>query len=454
MQTTPVSGNLPQPNAPYSGPQNKSNGGAARMIFLGVLGVIMAGLIFAAGLSVGVTATSTFGIAGISPVAPVARTTSTTASGDNAAGIDTALVNDVLSRLRSEWYGDLPSSDKLTDGALRGMVSALGDPFTAYIEPSYARILMDDASSSFEGIGATLRQLSAGGVQIVRTFEGSPAQKAGVLPGDIIEAVDGTPTTGLSTYEVAALVRGPKGTQVTLSLRRADKPKPFDITIVRDRINIPLVQARMVGDGQIAYVSLFDFSAQASQQLTAQLKELLRQNPKGLILDLRDNPGGLLTQAVEVGDQFLKAGVFIIQRDIKGQEETRSTTDKGAAQDIPLVVLVNGGSASAAEVLAGAIQDYGRARLIGEQTFGKGSVQLPETLSNGGQLRITIQHWYTPKDRGIHNVGIKPDFIVGLTPEDAKAGRDPQLDAAVQYLLTGKEPEPTPFPTVAPTPQP
>jgi len=429
---------------PY--PQRSRNGGtgALKMVFLGLLGVFVAALLFVSGLSVGVAASGGLQLAGASPFAP----SNQAAVGGDSNGINMSLVNDVLRRLRGQWYGDVPAGDKLTDGAVRGLVSSLGDPYTAYIEPRYAKILMDDASSSFEGIGATLRQIPSGGVQIVRTFEGSPAQKAGVLPGDIIEAVDGTSVNGLSTYEVAALVRGTKGTPVTLKLRRADKPKPFDLEITRDRINIPLVQAKMVGDGKIAYASLFDFSAQAGEQLKEKLAELLKQNPEGLILDLRDNPGGLLTQAVDIGDMFLKDGVFIIQRDAKGGEERKSTTDKGIAQDIPLVVLVNSGSASASEVLAGAIQDYGRAKLVGEQTFGKGSVQSPQTLSNGGQLRVTIQHWYTPKERGIDKTGIKPDFIVPLTPEDATAGRDPQLDAAVEYLLSGKEPEPTPFPTV------
>jgi carboxyl-terminal processing protease len=330
-------------------------------------------------------------------------------------------------------------------------VSSLGDPYTAYIEPQYAKILEQDMTSKFEGIGATLRQTSGGAIQILRTFENSPASKGGVLPGDIIDAVNGTKVTGLSTYEVAALVRGNKGSKVTLTLRRAEKPKPFDLIIMRDEIVIPLVTSKMVGDGKIGYVSLFDFSQEAGTQLQTKLQELLKQNPKGIILDLRDNPGGLLSQAVDIGDIFLKQGVFIIERDNKGNEKRDYTTDKGIAQDIPMVVLVNSGSASAAEIVAGAIQDYGRGKLIGETTFGKGSVQLPQMLSNGGQLRVTIQRWYTPKNRGIHGTGIAPDFVVPRTAEDQQANRDPQLDAAEDYLLSGKTPAPTPIPTVPAT---
>jgi carboxyl-terminal processing protease len=297
-----------------------------------------------------------------------------------------------------------------------------------------------------------LKQTSGGGIQIVRTFPGTPAEKGGVLPGDIIESVNGTTVLGLNTTEVAALVRGPRGTEVKLLVRRADTPRAFELTLVRDRINIPLVTSKMVGDGSVGYISLFDFSQPAGEQLEKDLKAIMAKNPKALIFDLRDNPGGLLTQALDVGDIFLKKGTFVIERDYKGNKKTTDTTDAGIAQDIPMVVLVNGGSASAAEIVAGAIQDYGRATVIGDKTFGKGSVQSPQMLSNGGQLRVTIERWFTPKDRAIHGIGITPDYIVVNSPDDAKAGKDPQLEAAVEYLQSGKTPAPTPLPTVAPAP--
>lgn len=432
-----------------------NNGNVVKNLFMGLTGLFIGGLIFVVGLSMGVAASSGFSFAGASPFPPrgTATTSIETPVVGSQTGLNTSLMSDVLRRLRTQWYGEIPADDKLTDGAIRGMVSALGDEFTTYVEPKFAKMLEDDTSGSFEGIGATLRQLpNSGGVQIVRTFDGSPAFKAGVLAGDVIESVNGTKVSGLSTTEVAALVRGPKGTTVTLSLRRADRPKPFDLAIVRDRIVIPLVTSKTVGNGAVAYVSLFDFSAQANGQLRSRIEELLKQNPKGLILDLRDNPGGLLSQSIEVGDQFLKEGVFLIERDFKGNKKESRTTSRGIAQDVPLVVLVNGGSASASEILAGAIQDYGRGVLIGETTFGKGSVQSPQNLPNGGQLRITIERWFTPKDRAIHGVGITPDYVVVNTPEDQKAARDPQLDAAVDYLLFGKTPLPVAIPTVQPRP--
>ena len=423
-----------------------------------MLGVFIGTLIFILGITIGVVFSRPGGalFTGASPFSTLQAGVNngvTSASGEQNSGqMNLTLINDVIRRVREQWYGEFPTNDQLTDGAIKGMVNSLGDQFTQYVEPRFAKILNDDISGSFEGIGATLKQTSGGGIQIVRTFPGTPAEKGGVLPGDIIESVNGTTVLGLNTTEVAALVRGPRGTEVKLQVRRADTPRAFELTLVRDRINIPLVTSKMVGDGSIGYISLFDFSQPAGELLEKDLKAIMAKNPKALIFDLRDNPGGLLTQALDVGDIFLKKGTFVIERDFKGNKKTTDTTDAGIAQEIPMVVLVNGGSASAAEIVAGAIQDYNRAALIGDKTFGKGSVQSPQMLSNGGQLRVTIERWFTPKDRAIHGVGITPDFVVVNSPDDAKSGKDPQLEAAVEYLQTGKTPPPTPVPTVAPAP--
>ncbi|MCS7088352.1 MAG: S41 family peptidase [Thermoflexales bacterium] len=413
-----------------------------RQVALGLLGMFTGAIIFVLGMTVGVLLARPGAFSfGAFPFELATLTTVSSHSAPEARAeepLDYALVNDVLRRLREQWYGTLPSREALTDGAIRGMVNALGDPYTQYIEPRFAKILNEDMSGEFEGIGATLKQTPGGSIQIVRTLPGTPAEKAGLLPGDIIEAVDGQSVLGLNTTEVAAMVRGPKGTTVRLTIRRGDNPRPFEVSIVRARIVIPLVESRTVGDGDIAYVRLFDFSQQASRQLERELQRLLAQNPKGLILDLRDNPGGLLSQAREVGDLFLDAGVLVVERDYRNNRKVTRTTSRGIAQDIPLVVLVNGGSASAAEIVAGAIQDRKRGVLIGERTFGKGSVQSPQTLANGAQLRITIERWYTPNERQIHNEGIQPDLVVINTPEDERAGKDAQLEAAVAYLKTGK----------------
>jgi carboxyl-terminal processing protease len=419
-------------------------------VAMGMLGMFIGALIFVLGVTVGAVLARPGGLlfTGASPfpqfsgASEIEANAGLSSPNEATAQLNLTLINDVLKRLRTQWYGELPTNSKLTEGAIRGIVNSLGDQFTQYVEPKFAKFMNDEMNGSFEGIGATLKQTTGGGIQIVRIFPGAPAEKGGVLPGDVIEAVDGTTVLGLSYNEVAAMVRGESGTQVKLTLRRADQPKPFELTLMRERIDIPVVTGKLVGDGSIGYVSLYDFSQQANSQLSEEINKLLQNNPKGVILDLRDNGGGLLSQAVEVGDLFLKKGPFVIERDFKGNKKVTDTTDNGIAQDVPMVVLVNGGSASASEIVAGALQDYKRATLIGEKTFGKGSVQSPQTLANGGQLRITIERWYTPNDRGIHGSGISPDHTIINTPEDVKAGRDPQLDAAIEFLTTGKISEP------------
>jgi carboxyl-terminal processing protease len=216
---------------------------------------------------------------------------------------------------------------------------------------------------------------------------------------------------------------------------REGEDKPFKVDITRARIEIKLVESKMLDDN-IAYVALSKFdSATTARELQGAIQDLLAQNPKGLIFDLRDNPGGFLDQSVDVADLFLTDGVVLYERTKNGDEQVFRSDDRGIAQDIPLVVLVNGGSASASEIVAGAIQDRGRGVLIGEKTFGKGSVQQINRLDDGSQLRVTIARWFTPNNRGIHGQGIEPDITVERG-DDPKV--DPQLDRAVEYLLTGK----------------
>jgi carboxyl-terminal processing protease len=336
--------------------------------------------------------------------------------------------------LKEEYYGDLPDAPKMSRAAIRGVLGTLDDKNTGLIEPEISKIINEDSSGSFEGIGATVRINEDGNLEIVRPFSGQPADKAGVKAGDIVSAVDGRSVEGFSVYEAVAIIRGPAGTPVKLTIVRGGEPKPFDVTVTRAKITIPIVQSKMI-EGNVAYISLFDFSSQATDQLNGELATLLAKKPKGLILDLRDNPGGYLQQAIQVADIFLDAGVIATEKDKSGDGETFRSGPKGIAQDIPLVVLVNGGSASASEIVAGALQDRGRAKLIGETTFGKGSVQLPHTLLDGSELRVTVAHWFTPDGRQIHGKGLTPDWVVPLTEDDAQAGRDPQLDRAVQLLL-------------------
>lgn len=339
--------------------------------------------------------------------------------------------------VQQEYYGQLPDSKQLTYGAIRGALQTLGDDYTSFIEPAIAQILREDASGSFEGIGAMVRMNAQNRLEIVRPFPGQPAAQAGLRAGDVVVAVDGVSIIGKSLYEAIGLIRGPEGTKVKLTIERPGSQGRFDVEITRARIQIPVVETRMIGQ-DIAYISLAEFNAQATQQLKDGLASLLEQHPKGLILDLRDNPGGFLREALEVADEFLPEGVVMIERSSDGKTQTYTSTNAGLAQDIPLVVLVNAGSASASEIVAGAIQDRGRGKLVGEKTFGKGSVQLAHQLSDGSELRVTVARWFTPNDRAIHGQGLEPDVHVERTAEDVAAGRDPQLDRAVEMLRSGQ----------------
>ncbi|WP_352428067.1 S41 family peptidase [Thermoflexus sp.] len=336
--------------------------------------------------------------------------------------------------VQQEYYGEIPSPQTVAYGAIRGALQTLGDPYTSFIEPKIARILQEDASGQFEGIGALVRMNRDNKLEIVRTFEGSPAQRAGLRAGDLVLKVNGQSIVGYSIYEAIALIRGPAGTSVTLTIERPGEREPFEVTVTRARITIPVVEARMLPQG-VAYIQLFDFSAQATRQLQEQLKALLAQNPRGLILDLRDNPGGFLDQAIQVADLFLDEGVVAYERTRDGEERVFRSKSGDPGEKIPMVVLVNAGSASASEIVAGTLQDRGRARLVGERTFGKGSVQLSHPLSDGSELRVTIARWFTPKNRAIHGQGLNPDIEVRVDPAQPAGGRDPQLEKAIEVLF-------------------
>ncbi|MBN1887903.1 MAG: S41 family peptidase [Thermoflexales bacterium] len=344
---------------------------------------------------------------------------------------------EVWTALQELYYGDLPEADAMVDGAIRGMLQTLDDEFTSYIEPDLARVISEDASGSFEGIGAMVGLNDDKQVEISQPFQGQPAEQAGVRAGDVVVAVDGQSIVGYGLYEAIGLIRGPAGTQVTLTIVRAGEPQAFDVVITRAKIEIPIVEYELL-PGDIAYVRLYEFSEPATERTRAALKELLAGKPQGLIFDLRDNPGGYLQQSIDVSDLFLETGIIAIERGSDEDEEIFRASSRGIAQDIPMVVLINAGSASASEIVAGALQDNDRAKLIGETTFGKGSVQMPYKLLNGGELRVTIARWFTPDERAIHDEGLQPDIEVAMTVDDYKAGRDPQRDRAVEYLTAGK----------------
>jgi carboxyl-terminal processing protease len=337
--------------------------------------------------------------------------------------------------VQDNYYGELPSMQEVTYAAIQGMMAALGDEYSAFFEPQAAAILQEDSTGEFQGIGAFVDLDEEGKVVIVGVFENGPAEEAGILANDRIVEVDDTPIVGLTLYEAIHLIRGPAGSQVRLLIER-EGVEPFEVTVTRERLEIPVTEAEMRDDG-IGYIRLYDFSAAtASERVESDLEELLSHNPRGIVLDLRGNPGGLLDQALNVADLFIDDGTIAIER-WNGGEQVFEAHPGDVGEDIPLAVLVNGSSASASEIVAGALQDHGRAVLIGETTFGKGVVQRVFTLSDGSELWVTAARWFTPNDRAIHGEGLTPDIVVPW-PENVEEGADPQLERAVEYLLTGE----------------
>ncbi len=348
---------------------------------------------------------------------------------------DYQILQDVLELLDTQFYGDIPDGKTLAYGAIRGMLSTLDDPYTSFIDPQVTAILNEDASGTFEGIGAMVNMRDDGYLEIASLIPGQPAEAAGVLPGDIVLAVGDQSIVGLGLYEAISYIRGPAGTEAVLKIARADAEEPIIITVVRARIEVPVVEYKML-EGDIAYIRLTEFDANAADRVNDALKEMLKQNPKGLVFDLRANPGGWLDQAIKVSDIFLGKGLVAIERDSGGGEQRFYSYNGDLGEDIPMVVLVNAGSASASEIVAGALQDRERAVLIGTKTLGKGSVQRPNDLRDGSQLRVTIARWFTPNDKSIHGDGLEPNIEVEY-PNDTPVGEDPQLDRALEYLSSG-----------------
>jgi carboxyl-terminal processing protease len=335
-----------------------------------------------------------------------------------------------------ELYIDQPVNDEaMMQGAIKGIMDSLGDQHSSYMDPDQHRQANMPLEGEYEGIGAWVDGTGEY-LTIVSPMPDSPAEEAGLKPGDQIIAVDGEDMTGIDGSLVIRKVLGPAGTSLTLTIYREGEPEPFDVTLKRARIILPAAESEML-DENVAYVKLNNFSTDATEELVEHLDELLSQEPVGLILDLRNNPGGDRDTAVEVSSQFIGDGVIMYQVYGDGSRDTFEAVKGGLATDIPIVVLINEGSASASEIVAGAIQDYERGTLVGMLTFGKGSVQnwIP-LVDDQGLVRVTIARWLTPNGRTIHKLGVEPDVIVELTEEDFEAERDPQLEKAIELLTS------------------
>ena len=335
--------------------------------------------------------------------------------------------------LQNEYFDQPLDNVQLAEGAIAGMIATLEDPNTRYLPPEQETAARNSISGQIEGIGAEVTEEEDGAIVIVSPYEGSPAADAGLLPGDILREADGIALTGMPVSEAASIVRGPAGSVVILTIERDGEL--FEVEVTRGIILVPSVRGEILEEN-IAYVRLSRFGDNSAEELNELLAELLAQNPTGLILDMRGNPGGSLETAVNIADQFLTEGPILIQRFGNGSDKNFEATNDGLAQEIPLVLLMDEGSASAAEVLAGAIRDRGRGVLIGATSFGKGTVQTWWSLSNQGGLRITTARWLTPDGTWVHENGLEPDFFVALPEvESPEEFTDTQLEAAIDYLL-------------------
>ena len=344
-----------------------------------------------------------------------------------------ATLEEICNLLKSQ-YVDRDSFDPsmCREAAIAGLLNALNDPHTSYLSPQDLEQGALDLSATYQGIGATVSDRT-GEVQIIAPFRGSPAELAGIRPGDVVLEVDGARTDGWSDQQAVQKIRGPKGTKVKLTLGRKGQGEPFEVEIVRETINVNSVEWKMVEN--IAHIELNQFGGKTKDEFTKAISEIQLKRPKGVILDLRYNGGGYLDGAVDILSEFQEKGkVVSVKKRNPEEDEVIYVTGKARMSTVPMVVLVNKGSASASEIVAGAIRDNGRGIIIGETTFGKGTVQEVENLIDGSSLRITIAKWYTPNNINISKVGITPDIEVERTIEDVKANLDPQLDAALDYL--------------------
>lgn len=328
------------------------------------------------------------------------------------------------------------SDEKLFYGSLRGLAEAAGDDYTIFMDPKEAKEFSDDLAGTFEGIGAEVGMRNDV-VTVIAPLDGMPAQKAGLRSGDKIYSIDGETTIGLTVDEAVKKIRGPKGTKVTLTIIRG-KEKPKDIVINRDIIIVKSIKTEMRSDG-IYVIRLSSFNDDTGSLFRQAASDIIAKNPKGIILDLRNNPGGYLDTAVNLASYWIEAGPIVAEQFNDNRRTEYPASGSARLAGFPTVVLVNGGSASASEILAGALRDYKKATLVGEITFGKGSVQTLKDLSDGSLLKVTVARWLTPAGDFINEKGIKPNVEVKMTQTDLDKNLDPQFNKALEILKAKKK---------------
>lgn len=368
----------------------------------------------------------------------------------SVTNIDFAPMWVVLEKIQDDYYDKKAiNGEKLLNGAIAGMVDSLGDPYTVYLPSQENQDFKQGLAGKFEGIGAELGT-KANAIVVVKPLYGSPAQKAGIRIGDTILKINEESTQGITTAQAVEKIRGPKGTAVTLTVLHLDEDRPVPIKIVRDEITVksvegwikPVSQIKEVklpnSKAEIMYVRLSQFGDNTNQEWLSLINSLDMQRKnrdvRGVVLDLRYNPGGYLNDAVFIASEFIPSGkTVVMQEDGRQQRSKMDVSRKGLLLDIPVVVLINKGSASASEIVAGALRDHGRARLVGETSFGKGTIQQAEDLGAGAGIHVTVAKWLTPEGTWVHKKGLEPDVKVGVDTKDQ--AHDAQLEKAIQELV-------------------
>lgn len=333
-----------------------------------------------------------------------------------------------------EKYLDQPVLDtQLLYGAISGIVGALGDPYSVFLDPELTREFTQELAGKFEGIGAEIG-IKKGQLTIIAPLPLTPAERAGLKAGDFILKIDEKDTSGMPLEIAVSNIRGQKGSTVRLTILRSGWKDPREVPIVRDTINVQSVTWKEQSDG-IAYLKIVYFNENTIVNLEEAVRAILARNPKGIVLDLRNNPGGFLEVGVRVASEWVAPeGIVVIQQAQGSQNTVFRSEGPARLRDIPTVVLINPGSASASEIVAGALRDHGVATLVGENTFGKGSVQIFERMQNGASVKLTVAHWLTPKGEKINGEGIAPDVAVEMSKDDVDNDNDPQLEKAIEVL--------------------
>jgi carboxyl-terminal processing protease len=344
---------------------------------------------------------------------------------------------DDINRLLKDRALEPPSETSATIGAIQGLLESGGDKYATYLSKTHYKAFNEETMGAFGGIGVVLGQNQDGQAYVVEVYKDTPAQRAGMKAGDVFGSIDGETRAKWTTEEVVKRVRGEEGTKVKLVMSRPakdvhDEPTNVPFEITREKINYPNIMSEL--NGNVGYIRVGQFNAKAADDITKAVADLTKQGAKGFVLDLRDDPGGLLDQAVDVSSLFIADGT-IVRVDERNKPEQVLTATGNKITDAPMAVLINGSSASASEIVAGALQDYGRAVLVGEQSFGKGSVQTIEELPNGGAVKFTIAHYLTPKKRVINGIGLTPDVIVVMDREKQMERKtDTQLQKAIEVV--------------------